>query len=45
MVHGCDLQPRDELTEILEKEFNLEPIILMERANGGKTLIEKFENK
>jgi len=44
VVHGRELQPRDELKEILEKEFNLEPVILMDQANGGKTLIEKFEN-
>jgi len=44
VVHGHDIQSRDELVNILEKEFGLEPIVLMDKPNKGRTLIEKFEN-
>lgn len=44
VVHGHDIQTRDELIAILKDEFNLEPIVLMDKPHQGKTMIEKFEN-
>lgn len=43
VVHGSDLHARDELVNILKKEFKLKPIILMDKPHQGKTIIEKFE--
>jgi predicted nucleotide-binding protein len=42
IVHGHDKVSKLELARILE-DLGLKPIILHEQANGGKTLIEKFE--
>ena len=43
IIHGHNEAKLRELKEILEKNFNLEPIILSEQAGEGKTLIEKIE--
>ena len=43
VVHGRDLQSRDELVLLLKQEFELEPIVLMDKSNQSKTVIEKFE--
>lgn len=42
IVHGHDEALKQEVARILEK-LELEPIILAEQPNQGKTLIEKFE--
>ncbi|WP_431753913.1 TIR domain-containing protein [Nitrososphaera sp.] len=44
IVHGPDDAAKLELARIIEG-FRLKPIILHEQANGGKTLIEKFEKR
>ena len=44
VVHGHDLISRDELVKMLEDRWNLEPIVLMDKPNQGKTVIEKFED-
>jgi len=44
IVHGKDEIAKRELEEILRDRLKLEPIILMNRPNEGKTLVEKFEN-
>jgi predicted nucleotide-binding protein len=43
IVHGHNDASKHELARILEK-LGLEPIILHEQPNGGKTLIEKIED-
>ena len=45
VVHGRDDTAKNDLKEMLEKELKLEPIILSEQEDEGKTVIEKFENK
>jgi len=42
VVHGRDESAREKVARFLEK-LGLEPIILSEQANEGRTLIEKFE--
>lgn len=42
VVHGRDDFAKNELDLIL-KEFGLEPVVLHRQADGGRTLIEKFE--
>lgn len=42
LVHGHDNAAKQEVARFLEK-LGFEPIILSERPNQGKTLIEKFE--
>jgi len=42
IVHGHDLEPVKQLKEML-KEFGLNPIVLHEKASGGRTLAEKLE--
>lgn len=42
VVHGHDGELRMSVARLLEKQ-GLEPIILMEQANAGATIIEKFE--
>lgn len=42
IVHGHDRSNRAEL-ELFLKELGLEPIVLERQANGGMSLIEKFE--
>jgi len=44
IVHGRDDLPKEELARILI-EMGLKPIILHERPNRGRTLIEKFEDE
>ena len=43
IVHGHDLNARDELTSMIQ-EWGLQPIVLGEQANEGRTLIEKLEH-
>lgn len=42
VVHGHDEALKEKMARLLEKQ-GLEAIILSERANKGKTIIEKFE--
>lgn len=42
VVHGHDKGEREGVARFLEG-IDLEPIILLEQANSGKTIIEKFE--
>jgi hypothetical protein len=42
IVHGHAEEPREAVARFLE-QLGLEPIILHERANQGRTIIEKFE--
>jgi predicted nucleotide-binding protein len=44
IVHGSDNSSKLELTRLLEKS-KLEPIILQEEPNAGRTLIEKIETR
>ena len=43
IVHGHDGELKQSVARIIEKQ-GIEPIILTEQANQGKTIIEKFEN-
>lgn len=43
IIHGRDEAKWRELKDILERDFNLTPIILSEKPDTGKTIIEKFE--
>jgi hypothetical protein len=42
VVHGANREARAETTEFLRR-LQLEPIVLMEQPDGGRTIIEKFE--
>ena len=42
IVHGRDEGPREAVARFLEK-IDFEPVILHERANQGRTVIEKVE--
>lgn len=42
VVHGHDNFAKESVARVL-KDLKLEPIILHEQPNGGKTIIEKFE--
>lgn len=42
IVHGRDSQAKTDL-EIIVREMGLEPIVLHRQPDGGRTLIEKFE--
>jgi predicted nucleotide-binding protein len=42
VVHGHDNEARETIARYIER-LGLEPIILNEKANEGKTIIEKFE--
>lgn len=44
IIHGSDEAKWRELKDILQNELRLNPIILQEQADIGKTLIEKFEH-
>ena len=44
IVHGRHEKSRNELEDILKNRLKLEPIVLMDQTNEGKTIIEKFEN-
>lgn len=41
-LHGHDGELKEKVARLLEKQ-GIEAIILSEKANGGKTIIEKFE--
>ncbi len=43
VVHGHDEEMKQTVARVLEK-LNLEPIILHEQPNRGRTVIEKFED-
>ncbi|MGY6743375.1 MAG: TIR domain-containing protein [Cecembia sp.] len=43
LIHGRDNSKKYEVARFLEKDLNLNVTILHEKANGGKTIIEKFE--
>lgn len=43
IIHGKSEAKWRELKDILEKEFKLTPIILSEKPDTGRTIIEKFE--
>lgn len=43
IVHGHDQEMKQTVARVLEK-LDLEPIILHEQPNKGKTIIEKFES-
>lgn len=43
IIHGHNEAKRRELCDLLEKEFNLKPIILQDQPSQGMTIIEKFE--
>jgi len=42
VVHGHDHAAKDAVCRLLER-LDLEPIVLQEQPNGGRTIIEKFE--
>lgn len=42
LVHGHDMAAKESVARFLER-IGLEPIILHEQANEGRTIIEKFE--
>ena len=44
LVHGRDTAARDAVASYL-RQLGLEPVILAERPNGGRTIIEKFEQE
>lgn len=44
IIHGSDEAKWRELKDIFQNEFRLNPIVLQEQADIGKTLIEKFEH-
>ncbi len=43
LIHGRDNARKFEVARFLDKEIDLNVTILDEKANGGKTIIEKFE--
>ena len=43
IVHGHDGKLKESVARIIEKQDNIEAIILSEKANQGKTIIEKIE--
>ena len=43
VVHGHNSAPREAVARLLEQQ-GLEPIVLHEQANEGRTIIEKFED-
>ena len=44
LVHGRDVAAKESVARFLEK-LGLKPVILAERPNGGRTIIEKFEQE
>lgn len=44
IVHGRDLDKRDDI-ELFIRRIGLEPIILDQQPNSGRTVIEKFEEE
>ena len=43
IVHGRDKAPAFELQRLLDKELNLDSILLQDQPHGGRTIIEKLE--
>lgn len=43
IVHGHDGELKEAVARLIEKQQNIEAIILSEKANRGKTIIEKIE--
>ena len=43
IVHGHDSQLKESVARLIDKQPNMEAIILSEQRNRGKTLIEKLE--
>ena len=43
VIHGRNQAAREKVARFLEK-LNLEPVILHEQPNKGRTIIEKFED-
>ena len=43
LVHGHDIGSKETISSFLKK-IELQPIVLHEQANEGRTIIEKFEN-
>ena len=44
IVHGSNVGTKEAVARLVERITHLEPIILHEQANQGRTLIEKFED-
>ena len=44
IVHGHDGELKEAVARIIEKQNSIEAIILSEKANKGRTIIEKFED-
>ena len=44
IVHGKDEAKWRELKDLIQNQFRLNPIILLEQPDIGKTIIEKFEH-
>lgn len=44
IVHGRDEARKHEVARFLAKATSREPVILHEQANGGRTVLEKFED-
>lgn len=45
VVHGRDITAKNDLVKILKERLELEPIVLMDEPNEGRTIIEKIEKK
>jgi hypothetical protein len=45
IVHGHDSAARESVARVLERSTGRETVILHERPNKGRTLLEKFESK
>lgn len=45
IVHGWNHGVRDKIERYLNKELNLETVIMMDGPHGGRTLPEKFEQE
>ena len=43
IIHGHDEAKRRELAELLEKEFGLNPVVMMDEPGQSRAFIEKFE--
>lgn len=44
IVHGHDYENLFELQNLLKDQFHLNPIVLNQESDSGKTIIEKFEH-
>ena len=43
IVHGHDDAAKHNVTRVIQQLTGIEPTILHEQANGGRTVLEKFE--